>query len=156
MNSLFPRPARFALVALSLLLASCQPSGPKEPIEVSDAWVRLPAVPGRPGAANFTIANAGEADRLLSVTSPRAQRIELHDSGMQGAIAAMVPIKAAEIPANGSLIFAPGGKHAMLFGLDPALKPDDMMPITLTLESGTTVQTSAHVMAAGDEAHGSH
>ncbi len=115
----------------------------------SNAWVRLPAATGRPGAGYMVITGGAEADALVGASSPAAQRIEIHSMVMDGGVMRMRAEPAIAIPAGQSVEFRPGGHHLMLFGLDPALKPGERIPITLTFRSGATASISAQARAAG-------
>ncbi len=112
------RPAIFATL---LAVAGCaqQPDS-----AVSDGMVRLPAVEGSPGAAYFTL-HGGDAGRtLVTVESPDAGRAEMHDMTMTNGMMKMAPLtQGVVIPKNGTVTFAPGGKHVMLFGMKAGLKP---------------------------------
>lgn len=141
-----------------LALAGCDT---QRAASVDRAWVRLPAVAGRPGAAYFTLRAGGRPLTLLSVRTPAALRTELHESmnghgapstGAGGAMASMAPLAQADVPANGTLAFAPGGRHVMLFDVNPALKPGATTTLTLALADGTTIAAKANVRGAGDPA----
>lgn len=139
----------FVGVALALVLSACQPAPPS----VSDAWIRLPAVQGRPGAAYFTL-NGGEAGAMLvSVKTPAAVRTELHESMKgHGGMMTMAPLKQVDVAAKASVSFAPGGKHVMLYDVSPALKAGATAKLTLSLVDGKTLETDAKVVGAGDPA----
>lgn len=141
-----PLPAATA-IALVLLLAACEqaPSAPR--VTVEDAVVRLPPVPGRPGAAYFVLRTGSDPIRLLALSSPRAERIELHESRMSNGVSRMDP--AGDLAFTGTLAFRPGGKHAMLFGLDPALKPGDPLPLTFAFAPAPSVTVTARVEGVG-------
>lgn len=133
------------LLALAIALASC---GAPSATSVDGAWVRLPAVAGRPGAAYFTLHGGATDATLIAVDSPRAGRGELHESmanGMRPTVS--VPVKAGEIVA-----FAPGGRHVMLFDLDPRLPRGSSAPLTLRFADGRTLGTTAKVVGAADPA----
>jgi copper(I)-binding protein len=139
---------------LPLLLAfaamvGCQKPAPKE-LAVRDAWVRLAAVPGRPGAAYFTLAGSATPERLIAVESPRIAKVELHAGGMEGGMMTMKPMAGADVPADGEASFAPGGSHAMLFGVDPAIQPGGTLPLAFRFQSGKRLEAEAKVLAAGD------
>jgi hypothetical protein len=120
---------------------------------VSDAWVRLPAATGRPGAGYFeAVAPAG--DRLVGASSPKASRVEMHSMTMTDGVMRMQAETAFAVPASGALRFAPGGSHLMLFGLDPALKAGDRLPVSLRFERAGTVTVMAEVKPANTT--GSH
>jgi len=142
----------FAIVSATLLSA-CAPRGE---LAASDAWVRLPAVSGQPGAAYFTVRGGAAQDTLLAVSTPAALKAELHES-MKGdhGIMQMAPLKDVAVPAAGKLEFAPGGRHVMLFSIGPAVKPGQKVPLTLAFASGKTLHVDAKVVGAGDPAPGS-
>lgn len=148
------RLVQFAAASL-LALAGCDSGPPGPNVSVEEAWVQLPAVPGRPGAAYFTlVANEGPA-RLVSVSSPRVQRIELHGTSTENGVARMRPLENPAFPDDLELVFAPGGNHAMLFELDPALKPGDRIPLTFTFDPAPPVTVDAKARAFS-EGHGGH
>ena len=140
------------MIALGLALAGCGAGGPTR-TGVDAAWVRLAAAPGRPGAAYFTVHGGSEPARLIAIESPRVATIELHDMAMQGNMMTMARIDGADVAAGGKLAFAPGGKHAMLFGVDPAIKPGDTLPLSFRFAKGTPIAVDAKVVAAGSAAY---
>ncbi len=142
---------RWAVIGgLAMALAACQPATP-ETARVAGAWVRLPAVPGRPGAAYFTILGGRAETRLVAVRTPAARRVELHQSmgGEHGAMT-MRPLSGVVVPAGGKVDFAVGGRHAMLFDVDPGLKAGGSTSLELVLADGRTLMTSAPVRGAGE------
>ncbi len=141
--------------AAFLALAACNQGPPPKPaVEVDDAMVTLPVVPGRPGAAYFTLRTNNDPTKIVSVTSPRIERIELHETRQENGVSKMQPIADTTFPASGVMEFKPGGRHAMLFGLDPALKAGDKIPLTFTFEPAPAVTVEAEVHAAGS--HSGH
>lgn len=139
-----------ALAALAALLGGC---GAKPGARVDGAWVRLPAVAGRPGAAYFTL-KAGDAPvTLVALKTPAAARVELHESmGDHSGTMTMTPLSSVAVPAGGSVRFAPGGKHAMLFDIAPGTTAGSETVLTLTLSDGRTLDAKAAVRGAGDAA----
>ncbi|HEY0011638.1 MAG TPA: copper chaperone PCu(A)C [Allosphingosinicella sp.] len=130
--------------AAALALISCGPgeSGPPQ-VTAEHAVVTLPAAAGRPGAAYFQLETNRPA-RLVSVASPSARRIELHEEGMR-------PAASFALTPDEPLHFRPGGRHAMLFDLDPALRPGGRVTLTFTFEGGPApVVAEAEVRAPGD------
>ena len=142
-------------LALLASLAACKQQenaqAPSRTLSVSDAVVRLAPIESRPAAAYFVIHGGKTRDRLTAVSSSKAARIELHESAMQGAMMSMKAIARAEIPAGGQVAFKPGGNHAMVFGLDPAVKPGTSIPLHFTFQSGATIDADAKALAAGDD-----
>jgi hypothetical protein len=136
-------------VAALLALASCNVDRSQPAVTVSDAWVQLPVVKGRPGAAYFTLASNNEPTKLVAVASPRIERIELHGTADEAGVARMRPLARDDLvfPDDLKMTFAPGGRHAMLFGIDPALKPGDRVTLTFELEPMGPANVEAEVRA---------
>jgi periplasmic copper chaperone A len=141
---------RIALLAPLLLLAGCH-SRSAEP-RVHEAWVRLPAVAGQPAAAYFKI-EGGRSDKVLvRMESALAAKTEMHASmkGMDG-MATMAPLDHVDVPAGATVAFKPGADHAMLIGLDPAVKPGTAVPIRFGFSDGTTAEAEAKSVSAGED-----
>ena len=132
-------------------LAACQKPGSRT-LDVTGVWVRLAAVPDRPGAAYFKLVGGETPDRLIAVESPKVATIELHAGGMEGGMMTMKPMSGADVPAKGQTVFAPGGNHAMLFGVDPSIQRGGALPLTFRFQSGKALKANAAVYAAGDMA----
>lgn len=103
-------------------------------LTVEQVWARaLP--PNAPAAAVYlTVNNSGAADRLIAARTPMAERTELHSTRQQGELLKMVAEEAVEIPANGRVVFAPGGRHLMLMGLQQPLVAGAHFELTLVFE----------------------
>ena len=148
---------RIAFLAL-LALSACGPAkqSTKSAIEVENAWVRLPPLPDRPGSAYFMLRNNGPAAVLTGMQSPRVQRIELHDNAMtggsMGGMMHMTPLTEVAIPQGSAATFQPGGKHAMLFGIDPKLKAGDQLLLTFVFRDGRKAEAQAKLVAVGSPA----
>lgn len=146
-----PYALRPALVA-ALLFGAAQPvlaqaAKPATP-HVMDAWVRLPAVSGRPAGGYFMAHGTSANDALVAVTSPKAERIELHSMTNENGVMKMRKEESLALPAKGTLTLAPGGSHLMLFGLAPDVKPGGKLPLTFRFKSGATVTLDAEARAA--------
>ncbi|WP_213982096.1 copper chaperone PCu(A)C [Sphingomonas sp. dw_22] len=139
----------FAGIVAVAFLSACQPAETK----ADGAWVRLPAVAGRPGAAYFSLHGGAKPDTLVAVSAPFALRAEMHES-MKGdhGMMSMAPVKDIALPAGETVTFAPGGKHVMLFSVGPNVKAGDTVPVILSLASGARLEASAKVVGAGDPA----
>ena len=150
-----PRMAfRTALLALPLFLAACHDKL-ENPI-VERAWVRLPAVPGRPAAAYFQITGNQANDvhtKLVKIESALAQRTEMHESmstPMGGMT--MAPIAFVDIPPYIVTEFKPGGRHAMLIGLDKVVTPGTAVPLRFGFADGKVAEAEAKTVSAGEDA----
>jgi copper(I)-binding protein len=144
------RIARFAPLAL-LVLVGCHHAAT---LSAERAWVRLPAVPGHPGAAYLTIHGGPERMRLIAVESQAAGSTELHASMTMGpgGMTGMQRLDGLDIPANGTVAFAPGGNHVMMFGLGATLKAGGTVPLSVRFEKGAPLTIEAKVVGAGDAA----
>jgi len=154
-NDIIARPfVAASAVAAVFLLWGCERPPETVKVTVEQAWVRLPAAPGVPGAAYFTLRSNSSPMALTNVSSPQVERIELHDSQMDGGVMRMRPIATTEFPDAGVMEFKPGGKHAMLFGIDPAVKPGGKISLTFSLNPTGQIVTDADVVGPGGTAPG--
>ena len=135
------------LGAAAVMLAACSPPAA---ISVEDAYVRLPAVKRGAAAGYFTLKGGAADATLLSIQSSVAIRAEMHESMKSGSMMAMTPISAVALPAHGEVKFAPGGKHLMLFDVNPGIKRGSKVPLLFTFADGLRVRTNAVAIAAGD------
>ena len=95
-------------------------------IDVRAAWMR-PHPGGRDvTAAYFALRLAdGSADRLLSASIDGAERVELHGHTMSAdGMMQMRPIGPQDLNAEGPLVFTPGERHLMVFGLATVVEGD--------------------------------
>ena len=145
-------------IGLGLALAACKPAEKVESpaVTIENAWVRLPAVRGRPGAAYFTLRSHRGTYTLEGIQSARVARIELHDSSMMDGSMRMAPLAPPQLDKGKALTFLPNGKHAMLFDVDPKLKAGDTLRLDFLLSGGTRVGVDVPVVAAGDDAPNMH
>lgn len=133
-----------------LMLASCAPD---PELRIDDAVVRLAATPKNPAAGYFTVVGGPKADRLLDVSSPVVIRTEMHESmaGHSGMMS-MKPIEGGiEVPAGRAVEFKPGGKHVMMFNVNPGIVPPRTLQMIFTFASGERITVDAQVKRAGDE-----
>lgn len=122
----------------------------REGISVSDARLVLPVVEGRPGALYLTVANDGaSAAELAAIYVEGAERVELHESRMEGGAMAMAPVEAISVPAAGSITLEQGGLHAMVFGLTPGFAADST-EITLIFADGDKTSVDARVTTVAE------
>lgn len=145
--------AKRMMAAGMLLMATTLPGCMKPAtIEADHAWVRLPAVAGRPGAGYFTLYGGAVPTKLVAVSADLALRTEMHETMTEGGAMTMKPIAELPLPVGGTIRFAPGGRHLMLFGVSPDLKPGDPTLLTFTFADGSRIQRKAWAIGAGDPA----
>jgi len=138
---------RLALLSASFIAAiafvACSDSGAPT---IGGAWAR-PGAAGAQTAAYLTITGAaGQADALLSASSPDAGTVELHEattdaSGMMG----MRPIDRLDIPAGETIELKPGGFHLMVMGLTRELAVGGTLELELVFERAGKVVVRAEV-----------
>lgn len=157
--------AFFAVVTLSLAAACGAPQQAAEPpaseqapamrLQVVDAWAS-PTPGGVDVSAGYlTIANGGEsADRLISVSSPRAASVEIHEMIMDGAVMQMRPLTAVDVAPGESVALAPGGKHLMFLGVTQPFTEGEEIPVQLTFENAGVMDISLPVRTG--IVHGEH
>ena len=135
------------IAALLLALQAC--NAEPTPVTAPSPFVRLPAVPGRPASGYFEVnVNPGQG-ALTSVSSPQAGRVEMHETMSSGNMTSMRPLDRVAVPAGQRLVFAPGGRHLMLYDLAPAVRPGGEVTLVLHFEHGPPVALAARVESAG-------
>jgi len=144
------------LLAAAALAAGCGLRSTAPTAQVEEAWVRLPAVPGRPAAGYFRIEiGGGTRETLVAVESPSARRIDMHMTATENGRTTMRALDEASTRLGRPILFEPGGRHLMLHGLDPALRPGDTIELNFRFLLAPPATARARLVAAGDEApHG--
>ena len=120
-------------------------------LSIENARLILPAVGGNPGVVYFDLSNAGTktyAVRTIAVEG--AGRTEFHATMEMGGRMEMGETGPQTVEPGGTLSFEPGGLHAMVFDLAPALVPGSTTGMTLTLAGGNTVRFEVPVKSAGE------
>jgi copper(I)-binding protein len=115
--------------------------------------------PSAPVAGGFmTITNNGsQADRLVSVSAPFAQKVEIHEMSMDGDVMKMRPVAGGlEIPAGGSVELKPGGYHVMFMGLAERLKDGESRKAVLTFEKAGSVEVEFTIQEMKPGGHMQH
>ena len=130
--------------ALVLLLTA--PAALAQDIAVRDAYAFSPR-PGAPtGAAYMVIVNEGEADRLLSASSPAARHVMLHDSAEAEGVMRMEEAETGfEVPEGGELELLRGGRHVMFMGITEPFYDGGTVPLVLTFEKAGEVEVEVPV-----------
>jgi copper(I)-binding protein len=109
------------------------------------------------GGAYMTLRNNGAIpDKLIKITSPVAERVEIHETKIEGGMAMMRPVAAIELKRRSSVQLKPGGLHVMLMGLQRPLKEGERIKLALTFERAGTIEIEARVEKAGAMSPGDH
>ena len=131
-----------ALIALAapLALAAC---GDPAPTYIDQAWIRLSPNKDRPSAGYFVAHGGDSATRLRGVLTDYALKVEMHESVEENGVMTMKPINSVDIPAKGTVTFAPGGKHLMLWGVNDTAISRGNMQLTFLLDNGDRLLVDA-------------
>ncbi|MEZ1319267.1 copper chaperone PCu(A)C [Pseudomonas fluorescens] len=150
------------IVLAALLLPACFANAHEYKVgalEIAHPWSQeLP--PNAPTvAAYFVIHNTGKAaDTLLGVDSPIAGIAELHEHVMQNDLMKMQQVPRVEIPAGGTVTFAPMAYHVMLLELkDRSLLSDGKrFPLTMHFEKSGDVTVEVAVQKTAPDGTQTH
>jgi periplasmic copper chaperone A len=115
-------------------------------VTVTNAWIRG-TVPVQKSTGAFMQLESRQATRLVAVTTPVAERAELHQMSMQGDMMKMQEVSAIELAAGKKVELASGGYHIMLMGLKQQMKEGDKVPLTLTFAAPKGKKTTQVVEA---------
>lgn len=117
-------------------------------VEVRRPWTR-PAQAGMNGVGYLTLANVGTKPlKLVSMESPAAKSISLHQSSMANGVMAMRPVPGGLALAPGAKVeLTPGGYHLMLIGLNAPQALGGKVPVTLVFDSGLKMKIDLSVEA---------
>ncbi|HKF73321.1 MAG TPA: copper chaperone PCu(A)C [Stellaceae bacterium] len=133
------------LPVLALCAASPVFAG-ESPIVASDAWARPTLKGTRTGAVYLMLDNRGAAgDRLVGISTPVAERAEVHEDVTANGVMSMKPMPDLALPAGARTAIEPGHYHIMLTGVKVALSAGDSFPITLTFASAPPLEVSVAV-----------
>ena len=136
---------RFLLGAMLLAPAAARAQTPA--VTVENPWTRAARAGGQ-GAGFLTLRSAG-GDRLLSASSPAANRVELHTHLRDGDVMRMRPVENIELPAGTAVTLQPGGFHLMFMGLKQPFEQGGQVPVTLVFERAGSMTIQLPVQGAG-------
>lgn len=127
---------------------------------VSNAWVRA-TVPNQPSTGAFMMLTATSDSKLVSVASPVAGTVQIHEMTMNGDVMGMRQVTEVPLPAGKPVSLDPSGLHVMLMGLKEQVREGSQVPLTLTIEDQQgerqTLEVQAPVRALTTEGgHGQH
>ena len=120
-------------------------------VEIDDPWARATAPGQANGAGYMEIDNdAKTPDRLLSVSSDAAERVELHTVQTENGVARMRHLPdGVPVPAGGEVKLAPGGYHVMFMKLKQPFVEGAEVPVTLKFENAGEVAVKLKVKPIG-------
>ncbi|MEX2476681.1 copper chaperone PCu(A)C [Marinobacter sp.] len=116
-------------------------------VSIEHPWSR-PTPPGTPmGVGYMAITNSSDRDiTLISVTTPRAGKVTIHESLMTDGIMRMKPLTAGlPIPAGETVELKPHGYHMMLEKLTAPLEEGERVPLTLDFDGADDLDVELNV-----------
>jgi len=121
------------------------------PISIENGWSRATAAAQTVGGGFMTIVNAGKADdRLVSVTSPVAAEVQIHDMTMEEGVMRMRQLAdGLAVPADARVELKPRSLHLMFLQLTAPLAAGQSFPVTFKFEKAGAVTTQFRVEAMG-------
>jgi hypothetical protein len=174
------RPTHATLAAaLALVLVACQAEAPSttepaapaatpEPVAhvglmAHQPWSR-PLAPGATVAAGYMhlMNHTAQSEVLIGARAEGVGRVELHDMAEVDGVMQMRPIEGGvALAVDGMSAFQPGGKHLMFIDVTRSWAEGEVVPVTLTFESGAEVVidfavTASKAEGAADEHAGHH
>ena len=115
-------------------------------LKLQDVWVRETPPSAKVMAAFLVIENSGKSDRkLLSVEAEGFNKVEMHQTVMQGKMTHMIPQKYLLIQAGEALTLKPGGYHLMLMRPVKVFKAGDKVSLRFKFKDGEIVVQEAEV-----------
>ena len=100
---------------------------------VQDAWVRG-TVPQQRATGAFMQLSSTAGGKLVSVSTPAAGVVEIHEMKMDGSTMQMRPVPSLDLPAGQVVALKPGGYHVMLLDLKAPLNSGDTVVLNLVVE----------------------
>ena len=119
-------------------------------VEIEKPWARATAPGAKLAAGYITIRNkSASADRLVSVSSSMAVRVETHVHIKDGDIVRMREVKGFDVPAKGTLELKPGGAHLMFVDIKRPFKEGETIAAILKFEKAGEVKVDFHIGRIG-------
>jgi copper(I)-binding protein len=148
--------ATIAISAASMLFTATLFATPptKPTLMIETPWARA-TPPQAPVAGGFlTVRNTGRSgDRLLSASSPDAERVEIHEMRMDGEMMRMRRVDdGLAIAPNATLELKPGGYHLMFIKPRHPFVAGETVTATLRFEHAGTREVRFEIRALGSGA----
>jgi len=115
-------------------------------VKVEDAWVRGTVASQKATGAFMRLTPSASA-RLVSVSSPVASVVEIHEMAMENDVMRMRQVQGVNLSAGQATELKPGGYHVMLMGLKAPVGGGDTVPLTLTFEDAAKQRFTQEVQA---------
>jgi periplasmic copper chaperone A len=113
---------------------------------VTAPWVRA-TVPGQTSTAAYLRIDSDVDLQLVAVSSPLAQRCEVHEVSVQQDVMRMRAVERLAIPAHQPVVLEQQHRHLMLQGLSTTLKQGDQVELKLEFVDARGAKQTVKVMA---------
>lgn len=134
------------LLLVSLVALSVTAWAQSTTVKVEDAWVRGTVATQKATGAFMRITPSADA-RLVSVSSPAAGVVEIHEMAMEKDVMRMRQVPGLDLAAGRTVELKPGGYHVMLMDLKQPLKGGDSVPMTLVFEDAAKARFTQEIQA---------
>lgn len=119
--------------------------------------MNLPAVAGNPGVVYFTLTNTSEEQATIRGADViGAASAKLHETSEWSGQMDMQELFAVPVMPGETMIFESGGKHVMVYEIDPSLAAGGETEVTLTFAGGDKISFPVKILAAGDDGSMDH
>lgn len=149
-----PRLSFFMAASLATaLLQGCQPPAQ---LLVEKAMIQLSPVKDSPSVLYFTVRGGPQDTVLRSVSSPSILRLAMHETVEDNGMSMMRPLTAVAVPARAKVMFEPGGKHVMIWGVDEGARKRGKAEFVFSFSTGEKIAADAvisEIAPAGAMAH---
>jgi periplasmic copper chaperone A len=111
-------------------------------------WSRPTPPVATVGVAYFSMTNVGsKADTLITVSSPMARKVEIHENRTVQGIVQMRAVTSVECPPGATVKIEPGGLHVMLLDLNRPLAAGTEFPLSLHFRDAGVLTVQVQVGA---------
>jgi periplasmic copper chaperone A len=115
---------------------------------VAQPWSRPTPPAATVGVVYFSITNVGgKTDRLISISSPIARKVEIHENRTVQGIVQMRAVASIDCPPGVVVKVEPGGLHIMLLDLSRPLTAGLEFPLSLRFRDAGIVTVQVQVGA---------
>ncbi len=138
------------LFTSTLCAAAFAHEATKGGVTAAHPWARATPGGASVSAAYMEIrAVSGADDRLVSVSSPVAAKVEIHSHTEEAGVMKMRRVDGVDVKGGSSLVLKPSGYHVMLMELKAPLKEGDLIKMTLQFAKAGPIDIEATVEPIG-------
>lgn len=150
---------KFSVWSAAMILALFSFGAYAGDIQVESATVRATA-PGQDSAMGDLHITSKQAAKLIGVSTPVAQTVEMHMMMHDNGMMMMHAVKDIELPAGKRVDLGESGYHLMLMGLKQAIKEGEKVDMLLTVRTADgreeKLKVAASVTPIAESEHDEH